>query len=81
MGFVCSTRHYELTGQLPYRSLSKNDRDFLGAKREYMIGMMDHIDKQYGGVFEYLDAESLGHYLGMSFERNEKGIRKGSVIE
>ena len=27
---------------------------------------------------EYLDAESLGHYLGMSFERNEKGIRKGS---
>ena len=54
--FVCSNRHYELTGQLPYRSLSKNDRDFLGAKREYMIGMMDHIDKQYGGVFEYLDS-------------------------
>ena len=44
--FVCSNRHYELTGQLPYRVLSKKDREYLGAKREYIIGLMDFIDEE-----------------------------------
>ena len=41
--FVCSNRHYELTGQLPYRSLSKNDRDFFSTRpnlRCYMPTLM-----------------------------------------
>ena len=53
--FVCSNRHYELTGQLPYRVLSKEDREVLGAKREYIIGLMDFIDEEFGGIFKYLD--------------------------
>ena len=36
-----------------------------------MIGMMDHIDKQYGGVFEYLD--SIG------FDEMEKRIKSISA--
>jgi len=68
-------------GKNPYTKVTKIEEPIDGLQYKEMTTLMKNYPNKFkilrGGENKFLDQESLGHYLGVKFTRDKKGIRTG----